>query len=209
MVESLRIRVEHYLYRERLRLLGWAESPYREQLLAENKRKILELRSNENHDPANGRFTSGPGGSSGKGLTEGKESGKLKSSEKPEWSGKEAKEPFNYWELSEDKTGFPVSWKPTGFANDEFKKDHVKRHRESVNAATDEEYIAKARAFLTSPRGKHGDAFVTKQGNVYRYDYDTHEFAIARKDGIIRTYWNLLQTKTPAAADEYWEGQKP
>ena len=169
----------------------------------------LELRHNENHDPSNGQFSSGGGGSSGKGLTEGKESGKLKSSEKPEWSGKEAKEPFNYWELSEDKTGFPVSWKPTGFANDEFKKDHVKRHRESVNAATDEEYIAKARAFLTSPRGKHGDAFVTKQGNVYRYDYDTHEFAIARKDGIIRTYWNLLQTKTPAAADEYWEGQKP
>lgn len=62
MVESLRIRVEHYLYREQLRLLGWAESPYREQLLAENKRKILELRSNENHDPTNGCFTSGTGG---------------------------------------------------------------------------------------------------------------------------------------------------
>lgn len=169
----------------------------------------LELRHNENHDPSNGQFSSGGGGSSGKGLTEGKESGKLKSSEKPEWSGKEAKEPFNYWELSEDKTGFPTSWKPTEFANDEFKKDHVGRHRSSVNAATDDEYIAKARAFLTSPRGKHGDAFVTKQGDVYRYDYDTHEFAVARKNGTIRTYWNLLQTKTPDAADKYWEGQKP
>ena len=169
----------------------------------------LELRYNENHDPSNGQFSSGGGGSSGKGLTEGKESGKLKSSEKPEWSGKEAKEPFNYWELSEDKTGFPTSWKPTEFANDEFKKDHVGRHRSSVNAATDDEYIAKARAFLTSPRGKHGDAFVTKQGDVYRYDYDTHEFAVARKNGTIRTYWNLLQTKTPDAADKYWEGQKP
>ena len=197
------------LYKERARLLRWEPTSYRELFLAENKRKILELRSNENHDPTNGRFTSGPGGSSGKGLTEGGKSGKIKSSEKPEWSGKEAKEPFNYWELSEDKTGFPTNWKPTEFANDEFKKDHVGRHRSSVNAATDEEYIAKARAFLTSPRGKHGDAFVTKQGDVYRYDYDTHEFAVARKNGTIRTYWNLLQTKTPDAADKYWEGQKP
>lgn len=167
----------------------------------------MELRHNENHDPENGQFSSG--GGSGKGLTEGGKSGNMKSSEKPEWSGKEAKEPFNYWELSEDKTGFPTSWKPTEFANDEFKKDHVGRHRSSVNAATDDEYIAKARAFLTSPRGKHGDAFVTKQGDVYRYDYDTHEFAVARKNGTIRTYWNLLQTKTPDAADKYWEGQKP
>lgn len=168
----------------------------------------LELRYNENHDPSNGQFSSGGGGSSGKGLTEGKESGKLKSSEKPEWSGKEAKEPFNYWELSEDKTGFPVSWKPTGFANDEFKKDHVSRHRESVNAATDEEYIAKARAFLTSPRGKHGDAFVTKQGDVCRYDYDTHEFAVARKDGTIRTYWNIGNDRGPDRADAYWRKER-
>lgn len=64
------------LYKERARLLRWEPTSYRELFLAENKRKILELRSNENHDPANGRFTSGGGGGSGKGLTEGKESGK-------------------------------------------------------------------------------------------------------------------------------------
>lgn len=166
----------------------------------------LELRYNENHDPENGQFSSG--GGSGKGLTEGGKSGIMKSSEKPEWSGKEAKEPFNYWELSEDKTGFPTSWKPTEFANDEFKKDHVGRHRSSVNAATDDEYIAKARAFLTSPRGKHGDAFVTKQGDVYRYDYDTHEFAVARKNGIIRTYWNIGNDRGPDKADAYWRKER-
>ena len=166
----------------------------------------LELRYNENHDPENGQFSSG--GGSGKGLTDGGKSGNMKSSEKPEWSGKEAKEPFNYWELSEDKTGFPTSWKPTEFANDEFKKDHVGRHRSSVNAATDEEYIAKARAFLTSPRGKHGDAFVTKQGDVYRYDYDTHEFAVARKNGIIRTYWNIGNDRGPDKADAYWRKER-
>ena len=208
MVESLRIRVEHYLYRERLRLLGWAESPYREQLLAENKRKILELRSNENHDPANGRFTSGPGGSSGKGLTEGKESGKLKSSEKPEWSGKEAREPFNYWELAEDKSAFPVNPKPKSFSGSGTLKDHFERHGKGVGAETEADYVKKAIEFLASPRGKHGDAFVNKNGRYGRYDYDTKIMAIAFPNGVIGTFWNLRDDKTDAEADAYWRKQK-
>lgn len=56
------------LYKERARLLRWEPTSYRELFLAENKRKILELRSNENHDPTNGRFTSG-GGSGKMGKT--------------------------------------------------------------------------------------------------------------------------------------------
>ena len=131
----------------------------------------LELRYNENHDPENGQFSSG--GGSGKGLTEGGKSGNMKSSEKPEWSGKEAKEPFNYWELSEDKTGFPVSWKPTGFSHSTTLERHVEDHRESVGAASTDEYLRMAKDFLTSPRGKHGDAFVRKNGDVCRYDYDS------------------------------------
>ena len=34
------------LYKERARLLRWEPTSYRELFLAENKRKILELRSN-------------------------------------------------------------------------------------------------------------------------------------------------------------------
>ena len=175
---------------------------------------ILELRYNENHDPNNGRFTSGPGGSAAKAknsggqrLTNTGESGKLKFS-KPEWSAKQAKEPFNYWELAEDKNAFPVNWKPTGFADGGYLEEHINKHITATGAKTPAEYLERAKTFFTSPRGKHGDAFVTKNGDVYRYDYDTHEFAIARKDGIIRTYWNLLEGKTPEAADAYWEGQK-
>lgn len=168
----------------------------------------LELRYNENHDPSNGQFSSGGGGSSGKGLTEGKESGKLKSSEKPEWSGKEAKEPFNYWELSEDKTGFPVSWKPTGFSHSTTLERHVEDHRESVGAASTDEYLRMAKDFLTSPRGKHGDAFVRKNGDVCRYDYDSGLFATASKEGTIRTFWNLKADRGQNGADHYWEEQK-
>lgn len=50
------------LYKERARLLGLEMTASRELSLARNKKEILELRHNENHDPANGRFTSGGGG---------------------------------------------------------------------------------------------------------------------------------------------------
>lgn len=166
----------------------------------------LELRYNENHDPENGQFSSG--GGSGKGLTEGGKSGNMKSSEKPEWSGKEAKEPFNYWELSEDKTGFPVSWKPTGFSHSTTLERHVEDHRESVGAASTDEYLRMAKDFLTSPRGKHGDAFVRKNGDVCRYDYDSGLFATASKEGTIRTFWNLKADRGQNGADHYWEEQK-
>lgn len=182
-----------------------------------------EERGNPNHDPETGQFTSGPGGggvssapsgsetknSAGGGLTEGGESGTIKSSKKPEWNKKQAKEPFNYWEMAEDKNSFPVKWKPTGFAHDQTTREHVDKHMKSVGAKTEEEYVEMAKAFLMSPRGKHGDAFVRPNGDVCRYDYDTHEIAIARKDGVIRTYWNLLQDKSPELADQYWEVQKP
>lgn len=166
----------------------------------------LELRHNENHDPENGRFSSG--GGSGKGLTEGGKSGIIKSSEKPEWSGKEAKEPFNYWELSEDKTGFPTSWKPTGFSHKSTMERHTADHCESVGAKSSEEYVDMAKSFLTSPRGKHGDAFVRKNGEVCRYDYESGLFATATKDGTIKTFWNLKADRGQKGADHYWEEQK-
>ena len=50
------------LYKERARLLGLEMTASRELSLARNKKEILELRHNENHDPASGRFTSGGGG---------------------------------------------------------------------------------------------------------------------------------------------------
>lgn len=53
-----------------------AELLRRRGILTELICRGMELRYNENHDPENGQFSSGGGGGSGKGLTEGKESGK-------------------------------------------------------------------------------------------------------------------------------------
>ena len=142
-----------------------------------------------------------------KGLTGGEESGKLKSSSKPEWSGEEAKKPFDYWELSADKAGFPRRWKPTGFSPSTL-GDHYNRHGSALGATSEKDYVQKARAFLQAPRGKHGDAFVLTNGDVYRYDYDSKIFAVGTKGGIIKTYWNLGKDKGKSGADRYWGKQK-
>ena len=142
-----------------------------------------------------------------KGLTGGEESGKLESSSKPEWSGEEAKEPFDYWELSADKTGFPKRWKPTGFSPSTL-GDHYNRHGSALGATSEKDYVQKARAFLQSPRGKHGDAFVNKDGRIGRYDYDTKVMAIAYSQGVIGTYWKLTADMPPEKADAYWRKQK-
>lgn len=135
-------------------------------------------------------------------MTDACKDDRLKAAKRPEWSKKEAKKPFNYWELSQDKTKFPVKWSPKGFEGSAKLEQHVSSHMDSVGAKGAAEYVQKAQEFLTAPRGTHGAAFVSKSGDVYRYDYDTHEFAVASPKGVIRTYWRLSDS-----GDAYWEVQ--
>lgn len=142
---------------------------------------------NPNHG-ADGRFTSGPGGGA------------------PNWSKKEAKLPFDYWELSGRDSNFPRRWTPKRFSHESTYQEHADKHMASVGATSKEEYERMAKNFLTSPRGKYGDAFVRKNGDVCRYDYDTKLFAIATIDGTIKTFWNLADDRNDP--DAYWEKQK-
>ena len=132
----------------------------------------------------------------------------MKSSEIPNWDFRKEKEPFDYWKLSDDKMGFPRHLKPTGFSHENTLKNHFDKHGKSVNSGNAADYQKKAIDFINFPRGKHGDAFVRNNGEVCRYDYDSKLFAVVTKDGVIKSFWNLLQDKTPADADIYWEGQK-
>ena len=77
-----------------------------------------------------------------------------------------------------------------------------------VGAKDENEYLTKAKEFLTSPRGKHGDAFVGEDGVIGRYDYSTNLFAKANSKGTIITFWNLTYDKTPEYANKYWEEEK-
>lgn len=202
-------RVERTLFRERAILLKYFRGRERERILWKNKKRLLELRYNEKHEPDNGQFAPKTDGTSqGKGLTDSEKNDNIKSSQKPEWSSKDAKKPFDYWELSEDKTGFPRRWKPTGFSHSNTLGRHVIEHQKSVEAKSAEEYESMARSFLTSPRGKSGDAFVRKNGDVCRYDYDSGLLAIATKEGTIKTFWNLKADRGQKNAELYWEGQK-
>lgn len=168
----------------------------------------VEPRANPHHDPKNGQFTSGSSSGFSGGLTSGGKRDSLQSSSKPEWSEKEAKEPFNYWELSADKTNFPARWKPTGFSHSNTLSEHFKGHGKSVGARDEADYQQKATDFLTSPRGKYGDAFVRKNGDVCRYDYDSGLYAVATKTGNIKTFWNLNKDRGNENAANYWEGDK-
>lgn len=135
-------------------------------------------------------------------------SGIMKSSEIPTWDSKKAKEPFDYWELSDDKTGFPRHLKPKGFSHAETLTNHFSRHGAGVGANNESEYQKKAIEFFNSNRGKHGDAHVRKNGDACRYDYDSKTFMAVTKNGVIKSFSNLLDDKTPENADAYWRRQK-
>lgn len=79
---------------------------------------------------------------------------------------------------------------------------------EQLGYKTEKEYVEGAKTFLLSPRGKHGDTFVRKHGDVCRYDYDTKEIAFATSSGIIKSYWNIGVDRGEEAADRYWQKTK-
>lgn len=177
----------------------------------ETEETPLQERANPYHNPANGQFTSGPGGAASagnSGLTQGTAGGTLQSSTKPTWTKAEQKKPFDYYELQPDKTGYPRHLKAQSFSSEERLQKHFSDHGKSVGATDAADYVARAKAFFDSPRGKSGDAHVKKNGDACRYDYDTHELMIVTKSGIIKSYWNLLDGKSPSGADSYWQNQK-
>lgn len=47
------------------------------------------------------------------------------------------------------------------------------------------------------------ESFVASNGTVYKYDYSTHEFGMAKSDGTMITYFIPDEP-----ADEYWEKVK-
>jgi len=126
----------------------------------------------------------------------------------PTWSDKEAQEPFDYWQLSSDKTGFPRRWKAKGFSHRNTRVRHFEDHGASVGAKDETDYENKARGFLMSPRGKHGDAYIRDNGDVCRYDYDNGIIAIGNKEGTIKSFWGIASDRGQKNARRYWEEGK-
>lgn len=127
---------------------------------------------------------------------------------RPSWTKEEQKEPFDYWSLQDDKTGYPRQLKAKGFSSEDTLGDHYKDHGIEMGYESKEDYQKGAIDFFHSPRGKSGDAHVCENGDACRYDYDTKVFGKMTKDGTIKTFWDLSLDRSADSADKYWEENK-
>ena len=134
------------------------------------------------------------------GLTSSGSNGNMQSSQKPKWTEEEQEKPFDYWELQDDKTGYPKHLRAKSFSSEDTLVEHYTKHGKQMGFSSKEDYQKAGIEYFLSPRGKHGDAC--------RYDYDSHLFICVTKTGTIKTFWNLTQSKSAAEADNYWRDQK-
>lgn len=147
----------------------------------------LELRHNENHDPENGQFSSGSGGSSGKGLTEGKESGKI-------WSSKDVSAVGeNHFEKGFSARNLDAHWEGS---------ERIHSHKGQYPNLSKEEYGQKALDLLQKAAdGKSILGYKTPSGQVARYDRQSNDFVKGRPTQGIATMFK------PTNGEKYFWGR--
>ncbi len=79
---------------------------------------------------------------------------------------------------------------------------HYNKHGKKMGFKSAVDYNNAAVNFMNSPETDTSDSFVASNGTVYKYDYLTKEFGMAKSDGTMITYF---QPDEPA--DDYWEKQ--
>ena len=102
-------------------------------------------------------------------------------------------EPPDYFDLAGRRSNFSQNWQAGNFSHQVPLDEHVDKHIAGLGISGRDEYVKKAREFLHSPLGDTGDVFVTRNGTIFKYDYETTTYAIARDDGYgtIGTFKNL------------------
>ena len=143
-----------------------------------------ELRGNPYHDPANGRFTSGPGG----GLTKSGGSGTIKSSQKVSATGE------NRFEKGFTEKNLDGHWNGSTKAHS---------HKGEYPEWTKEQYAARALELVQSAAdGENILGYVTKDGAVARYDTRTNDYVKGYPNGGIKTMFK------PDLGRKYFENWK-
>ena len=117
------------------------------------------------------------------------------------------KNPPDYFELSGRSSSFPKKWNAGEFSAKYELNSHFADHGKGVGANNPQEYLEMAQDFLHSPLGASGDVFIAQNGDVYKFDENTLYFAIARPNGVIRTFYNLGDNKSRKKAIDYWNNQ--
>ena len=95
-----------------------------------------------------------------------------------------------------------TSWCAKGFSSASLDK-HFKAHGKDCGCSSRVEYNNKAVSFMNEPEAISTESFIASNGSVYKFDYDTHEFGVAKSDGTMITYFIPDEP-----AEEYWEKQK-
>ncbi|WP_191018042.1 hypothetical protein [Treponema zioleckii] len=94
-----------------------------------------------------------------------------------------------------------TSWYAKGFPPASLSV-HFSKHGKALGCKSKLDYNNKVVDFMNAEETESTDTF-TKNGTVYKFDYDTHEFGMAKSDGTMITYFIPDEP-----ADEYWEGVK-
>ncbi len=93
-----------------------------------------------------------------------------------------------------------TGWYAKGFPTEKLSQ-HFQKHGKEFNCTSNTEYNNKAVAFMNS-KGESVDSFKSEENSIYKYNYDTNEFGIAKTDGTIITYFK------PSAREAYWIRQR-
>lgn len=80
-------------------------------------------------------------------------------------------------------------------------KRHFKEHGKEVGCSTEEEYIEKAKEFISQACGGDIDGYVTEDGVVCRFNITTGEYGKGIPGGAIKTYFVAKYNKKTEKAD--------
>lgn len=95
-----------------------------------------------------------------------------------------------------------TGWFAKGFPQKSL-ETHFSKHGKDLGCKSKSEYNNKAVNFMNADETADTESFVASNGTVYKYDYSTHEFGMAKSDGTMITYFIPDEP-----ADEYWEKVK-
>ena len=76
-----------------------------------------------------------------------------------------------------------------GFASKDLLAGHFSDHGKELKCKTEDEYLEKAKDFISKECGGDIDGYVTKNGEICRFNIKTGEYGKGIPGGIIRTYF--------------------
>jgi len=87
------------------------------------------------------------------------------------------------------------------FADKKKRKKHFRSHGHEYSGLNEEQYVQHAIDFLKQPCGGDIDGFLSKDGEIYRFNTKTGELAVGVPGGAIKTCFHLRYNRKKGAVD--------